>query len=95
MPYLEVRQRAIAIHLLYLGQSPEQVAQGVLVTSNTVYAWHRRWREQGIERLRDGQRSDPIKADDAYLKELDRLLELDPRTLDLPFTICYERIFTQ
>ena len=87
-PYPEVRQRAIAIRLLHLGQSPEQVAQVVLVTSNTVYAWHKRWREQGITGLRDGHRSGrPAKADDAYLKELDRLLEIDPHTLDLPFTI--------
>ena len=87
-PYPEVRQRAIAIRLLHLGQHPEQVAQGVMVTSNTLYAWHKRWRKQGIAGLRDGHRSGrPMKADDAYLKELDRLLELDPRTLDLPFTI--------
>src|SRR5579871_2847204 len=87
-PYPEVRQRAIAIRLLHLGQHPEQVAQGVMVTSNTIYAWHKRWRKQGIAGLRDGHRSGrPTKADDAYLKELDRLLELDPRTLDLPFTI--------
>ena len=59
-----------------------------MVTSNTIYAWHKRWREQGVTGLRDGHRSGrPAKADEAYLKELDRLLELDPRTLDLPFTI--------
>jgi len=87
-PYPEVRQRAIAIRLLHLGQAPEQVAQAVMVTSNTIYAWHKRWREQGIAGLRDGHRSGrPAKADDAYRKELDRVLELDPRTLDLPFTI--------
>src|SRR4051812_42541022 len=82
-PYPEVRQRAIAIRLLHLGQSPEQVAQVVLVTSNTVYAWHKHWREQGIAGLRDRHRSGrPTKADQGYLKELDRLLELDPRTLE-------------
>jgi transposase len=87
-PYPEVRQRAIAIRLLSLGQSPEQVAQAVMVTSNTVYAWHKRWRVAGIDGLRDGhRRGRPTKADDTYLKALDRLLELDPRTLDLPFTI--------
>ena len=87
-PYPEVRQRAIAIRLLHLGQLPEQVAQVVLVTSNTVYAWHKRWREQGITGLRDGHRTGrPIKADQGYLKELERLLDIDPRTLDLPFTI--------
>ena len=52
--YPEVRQRAIALRLLHLGQSPEQVAQIVLVTSNTIYAWHKRWRKQGIGGLRDG-----------------------------------------
>jgi hypothetical protein len=34
----EVRQRAIAIRLLHLGKHPEQVAQAVMVTSNTIYA---------------------------------------------------------
>ena len=70
-PYAEVRQRAIAMRLLHLGQSPQQVAQIVLVTSNTIYAWHKRWREQGIVGLRDGHRTGrPSKADQVYLKEL-------------------------
>lgn len=86
--YPEVRQRAIALRLLHLGQSPEQVAQAVMVTSNTIYAWHKRWREQGIAGLRDGHRSGrPTKADESYIKELERVLDLDPRTLGLPFTI--------
>jgi transposase len=86
--YPEVRQRAIALRLLHLGQSPEQVAQAVMVTSNTIYAWHKRWREQGIAGLRDGQRSGrPTKADESYIKELERVLDRDPRTLGLPFTI--------
>jgi transposase len=86
--YPEVRQRAIALRLLHLGQSPEQVAQAVMVTSNTIYAWHKRWREQGIAGLRDGHRSGrPTKADESYIKELERVLDLDPRTVGLPFTI--------
>jgi transposase len=86
-PYPEVRQRAIAIRFLHLGQSPEQVAQAVMVTSNTVYAWHKRWREQGIDGLRDGHRTGrPSKANQAYVQELERVSELDPRTLGLPFT---------
>lgn len=87
-PFPEVRQRAIAIRLLHLGQLPEQVAQAVMVTSNTVYAWHKRWREHEVEGLRDGHRTGrPNKADQAYVQELERVLELDPRTLGLPFTI--------
>lgn len=74
--------------MLHLGQPPEQVAELVLVTSNTIYAWHKRWREQGIAGLRDGHRTGrPAKADRAYVQELERVLELDPRTLGLPFTI--------
>lgn len=87
-PYPEVRQRAIAIRMLHLGQHPEQVGVMVMVTSNTIYAWHKRWREQGLAGLRDGQRTGrPNKADRAYVQELERVLELDPRTLGLPFTI--------
>lgn len=87
-PYPEVRQRAIAVRMLHLGQHPEQVAEVVLVTSNTIYAWHKRWREQGLTGLRDGHRTGrPAKADHAYVQELERVLELDPRSLGLPFTI--------
>ncbi len=86
--YPEVRQRAIALRLLHLGHSPEQVAQAVMVTSNTIYAWHKRWREQGIGGLRDGHRTGrPTKADQNYIQELERVLDLDPRTLGLSFTI--------
>lgn len=87
-PEPEVRQRAIALRLLHLGQSPEQVAQVVLVTANTIYAWHSRWREQGIAGLRDRQRSGrPSKADQAYIAHLEQLLQADPTELGLPFTI--------
>lgn len=87
-PHPEIRQRAIAIRLLHLGQHPEQVAEVVMVTSNTIYAWHKRWREQGIMGLRDGHRTGrPSKADAAYIKELERIIDLNPRDLDLPFTI--------
>jgi len=42
----------------------------------------------GIAGLRDGHRTGrPTKADQAYVKELERVLQLDPRTLGLPFTI--------
>ncbi|MEO0562965.1 MAG: helix-turn-helix domain-containing protein [Chloroflexota bacterium] len=87
-PYPEVRQRAIAIRMLHLGQHPEQVAQAVMVTSNTVYAWHKRWREEGIDGLRDKARSGrPPKADADYIQKLEILLEVDPRDEGLDFNI--------
>jgi transposase len=86
--YPEVRQRAIALRLLHQGQRLEQVAAVVLVTSNTLYAWHKRWREHGLDGLQDRKRTGrPAKADQRYRDELARLLEVDPHTLGLPFTI--------
>jgi putative transposase len=87
-PYPEVRQRAIAVRMLHLGQKPEQVAEVMMVTSATVYAWHKRWREAGLSGLQDQPRSGrPAKADADYLEKLDQALEADPRQLGLPFTI--------
>jgi transposase len=87
-PHPEVRQRAIALRLLHQGQSLDQVASVVLVTVNTLYAWHKRWREHGLDGLQDCKRTGrPAKADQRYRDELARLLEVDPPTLGLPFTI--------
>lgn len=84
----EVRQRAIAIRLLHLGQTPEQVAEAVMVTANTIYAWHKRWREHGLDGLRHRQRSGrPEKADKAYKQRVEALLESDPRAVGLDFNI--------
>lgn len=84
----EVRQRAIAIRLLHLGQKPEAVAQVVMVSANTVWTWHRRYRQGGLTALQDRPRSGrPSKADADYVARLEQLLETDPRSLGLPFTI--------
>jgi transposase len=65
--YPEVRQRAIAIRLLHVGQTPEAVSQVVMVSANTVWTWHRRYRDGGLVGLQDKARSGrPSKADDAY-----------------------------
>jgi len=84
----EVRQRAIAIRLLHLGQKPEAVAAVVMVSANTVWTWHRRYRQGGLAGLQVKPRSGrPSKADADYVARLEQLLETDPRTLELPFTI--------
>jgi hypothetical protein len=38
-PKAEVRQRATAIHLLHLGQSPEEVSQLLAVSMGSIYNW--------------------------------------------------------
>jgi transposase len=84
----EVRQRAIAVRLLHLGEHPERVAQVVMVSANTVWTWHRRYRSKGLAGLQDQARSGrPRKADSAYIAQVEQLLETDPRTLGLAFTI--------
>ncbi len=84
----EVRQRAIAIRLLHLGRSPETIANVVMVSANTVWTWHRRYRQNGLMGLQDKPRSGrPNKADADYVSRLEQLLDTDPRTLDLPFNI--------
>jgi transposase len=86
--HAEVRQRAIAMRMLHVGQSPEQVAEAVMVTANTIYAWHKRWREEGVAGLRHRQRSGrPAKADAAYKQRVEELLELDPCDIGLDFNI--------
>ena len=56
-PYPEVRQLAIAIRLLHLGQTPEQVATAVMVTSKTLYSWHNHRAAQAILGRRPGARA--------------------------------------
>ena len=83
-----MRQWAIAIRLLHLGQEPEAVAQMVMVSANTVWTWHRRYRQGRLSALKDRPRSGrPSKADGEYVSRLEQLLETDPHTLGLSFTI--------
>src|SRR5215212_5232630 len=72
----EVRQRALAIHLLHLGHKPEAVAEQQLVSVPTIYNWHKLWREQGIEGLGNKAKTGrPSKASEAYCRKLEEILE--------------------
>jgi transposase len=80
----EVRQRAIAIRLLHLGQHPEQVADAVMVKANTVWTWHRRWRQGGISGLQDQPKSGrPRKATPEYVTTLEATLKQSPADVGL------------
>lgn len=87
-PRPEVRQRAIAIRLLYLGHHPEQVAQMVAITANTIWTWHRRWRKEGLAGLEDRPRPGrKIKATHLYKQHLEQALASDPQQFGLPYHI--------
>lgn len=87
-PHPEVRQRAIAIRLLHLGYKPEDVAEMVAITANTIWTWHRRWRKDGISGLADRPKSGrKTKSNDAYVRELETALASDPQQLGLAYHV--------
>jgi transposase len=87
-PHPEVRQRAIAIRLLHKGYKPEAVAELVAITANTIWMWHRRWRESGLAGLQDQPRSGrPRKATDEYCHLLETTLNSEPAEHGYSFTV--------
>jgi transposase len=85
---VEVVQRATALRMLHLGYTPRQVAQLYQVRLSSLYNWHRRWRDGGIEALanrpKPGRRR---KAGEAYWALLAATLEQDPTQLGYTFSI--------
>ncbi len=83
-----VIKRAIALRQLHYGNSPDEVAEMLMVSANTIYEWHKRWRAEGttglVHRPRSGR---PPKADEAYCKLLEMALETDPADFGYSFTI--------
>lgn len=87
-PLPEVRQRATAIRLLYLGHKPERVAEMLAVAPSTIWNWHRRYRAAGVAGLANRPRSGrPGKADAHYVSALERALETNPRELGYAFSV--------
>lgn len=87
-PHPEVRQRAIAIRLLHKGYKPEEVAEMVAISANTIWMWHRRWRESGIAGLQDQPRSGrPRKATSEYCDQLEATLNSEPAEYGYSFTV--------
>jgi transposase len=75
----EVRQRSTAIHLLHHQHKPGQVADMMAVSMGCIYQWHQRWREDGIDGLKNRPKSGrPPNADDNYCQLLEELLANEP-----------------
>jgi transposase len=84
----EVRQRATAIHLLHLGYKPEEVSAQLLVSKPSIYNWHRRYQEGGLEGLANQPKGHPKrKADAAYCQEVETALAQDPSELGYSFAV--------
>jgi transposase len=84
----EVRQRATAIHLLHLEHKPGEVAESLAVSRVTIYNWHRRYRQDGLEGLANRPKGRPKrKADEAYCQALEAAIEREPSELGYPFAV--------
>jgi transposase len=84
----EVRQRAMGLRLLHEGHTPKEVAEIISVSQPTVYDWHHRWHQKGLEGLANRPKSGrPRKADHSYVELLKEVIEQDPQELGYNFTI--------
>ena len=84
----EVRQRAMGLRLLHEGQTPKEVAEIMAVSQPTVYSWHHRWQENGLEGLANRPKSGrPRKTDCSYVERLEEVIEQDPQEMGYDFTI--------
>jgi putative transposase len=87
-PKAEVRQRATAIHLLHLGQSPEEVSAMMAVSIGSIYNWHKRWRREGLAGLANKAKSGrPKNANQAYCDLLEQTLAHEPSEYGYGFGI--------
>jgi putative transposase len=74
-----VRERILAVKIVYDGSSLSKAAETVGRTKRTIFNWVKRFREGGIEALRDKPRSGrPRKVSKEFVAEK---LKLNPRTL--------------
>ena len=85
---VQVARRASVVHSLHLGYKPEEVSQLHQVGVSTVYNNFNRFKAEG----KSGLISKPIsgrppKANATYRQQLTQLVETDPQTLGLGFSI--------
>lgn len=84
----EVRQRAMGLRLLHEGHPPQEVAEIMAVSQPTIYDWHHRWQENGLEGLANRPKSGrPRKTDHSYVERLEEVIEQDPQELGYNITI--------
>jgi transposase len=85
---VEVVQRATAIRLLHYGHKPDQLADMFVVDATTIYNWHKRWRQAGIEGLANQPRTGrPPKANAEYCQHLAEALSCEPSDYGYEFAL--------
>ena len=85
---VEVVQRATAIRLLHYGHKPAELAEMFVVDKTTIYNWHKRFHEEGIEGLANQPRTGrPAKANPEYCQCLDEALAHEPADYGYEFAL--------
>jgi transposase len=90
MKHLDARveKRATIVHCLHLGYSPKEVAKMHGVNLTTVYNYFNRFKSEGSDGLPDKARSGRTpKATEEYIKQLEQVLDHDPKEMGYAFTI--------
>lgn len=83
-----VSKRAQALYRLHLGDSVQKIANSLLITRKTIYNWHDRWQENGVDGLADKAKSGrPCKATASYRQLLAELIEQEPATYGYEFSM--------
>ncbi len=71
-----------------MGMHPEKVAEMVMSKANTIWTWHRRYRQDGVAGLQDQPRSGrPRKGTQMYCRLLAQALDTEPATYGYSFTV--------
>ena len=84
----EIRQRATALHMLHQGTKPQDVADTLVVSLFSIYKWHARWREGGLDALANQPKSGaPRKAGEAYWQRVGEVVEQEPSEFGYDFTV--------
>ena len=84
----EVRHRATALHMLHQGMKPQAVADTLAVSLGSIYKWHARWREGGLDTLANQPKSGaPPKAGEAYWQRVGEVVEQEPGAFGYDFTL--------
>ena len=84
----KVAKRACILHALHQGYKATEIAAVQAVTAGTVYNIYHRYQSEGIAGLSNKAKAGrPPKADLAYRQRLQAVLETDPHTLGLGFSV--------
>jgi transposase len=84
----QVVRRATAVHLLHQGQRVADVAKSVSASKPILYAWHERFRAEGVDGLADKAKPrSRRKVTDAYIAAMEEAVARNPADYGYEFAI--------